>query len=159
MSGRTVSCSDELPALHHRKQMLIIQLPVAEHLRGQAFLMAGQSQQQVDRGDLVQPLLERLVGGAADQGGGGLRRPDPALLLPGDGLLAEELLVQALLEGIQINAAGGQEPAGFVLPVADQAQHDVVRADAVAAGAHGFVAGVAEDGLQVWGKLDLHGVK
>ena len=104
----------------------------------------------------MEALLERLVRGAADQGRGGGRWPDQVLVLPGDGRFAEKLLVDGRLEGVRIDAAGSKQPAGVVVPVAEHSQHDVVRADAVAAGAHRLVAGIAEDGLQVCRELDLH---
>jgi hypothetical protein len=40
--------------------------------------------------------------------------------------------------------------------VADEAKEKVVRADAVRAGAHGFLAGVFDDHVKVVGNLKLH---
>ena len=104
----------------------------------------------------MESLLERLVRGAADQGRRGGRRTDQVLVLPGDGRFSEKLLVDGCLEGVRVDAAGREHPAGIVVPVAEQAKHDVVRTDAVASGAHRLVAGIAEDGLQVCRELDLH---
>ena len=101
------------------------------------------------REDLVPALLERLVRCAAHQCCRTARRADPGLVLPGDGLLAEHLRVNVALEGVQIHAAGGQDAACIVIPMAQQAQYDVVGADAVTPCARSFFASVAEDGLQV----------
>ena len=119
----------------------------------------GAREEQVRGGDLVQPLLEGLVRRAAQQGRGGARRPDPALLLPGNRLLGEDLRVDGGLERVRIDAAGGKHPAGVVVAVAQHSEHDVVRPDRIASGAHRLVAGIAEDGLQVCRELDLHGRK
>ena len=80
------------------------------------------------------------------QGGGGTGGPDAGKVFPGDGLLGENAGVDILLEGSGVDPAGGQRATGIVVPMTENAEHDVVRTDAVGAGAHRFIPGVTEDG-------------
>jgi len=84
-------------------------------------------------------LLFVICGGAA---GGPYQRP----VLQGDGAVGEDVGVDLRLECRGVDAEGGEGAAAVVVPVPEHPQHDVVRPDAVAAGAHGLVPGIAEEG-------------
>ena len=81
---------------------------------------------------------------------------DVVYLVIGDGLVGEDALVYEGLKLCGLHAKALENPEGRIVLVADKAKEKVVRADAVRAGAHSFLAGVFDDHVKVVGNLKLH---
>ena len=66
------------------------------------------------------------------------------------------MYVDELLHLFGIGAEAAERPAGVVVRVPEDAEHEVVGPDAVAPGAHGFLAGVTDYQVQFIGYFHFH---
>ena len=71
---------DDMLLAHQGDQPVVVELPVAEELRGDTLFVADEREQQVGGEDLVAALFQGLVRRAAHEGGRAACRPDQALV-------------------------------------------------------------------------------
>ena len=144
---------------HEREHAAVVHPAVAEEGLAVAVRGAAQGEQEVVRGRLR----------ALQAGGFHHRDAQDVLRLAGkvdvvdfgvgDGLVGENPAVDEGLEFGGFDAEPLQHLESGVVLVADDPEEEVVRADAVAAGAHRLFAGVFDDAVQLVGNLYHMGTK
>ena len=83
-------------------------------------------------------------------------KADMVYLLVGNGLVGKDTLVNERLQVRRFYPQALERFEGHVILVTDDAQEQVVGADAVTARAHGFFPRIGNDAVQVFGNLQLH---
>ena len=136
---------DEAVPVHQVAEPPVFEPVAAEVFGGRAGPGTDQGEQVVGGEDFLLPVFQGLVGGGAQLRGGRPGGPDHRPVLPGDGFLGEDLPVDGFLQRFGGDAAGGQGAAGVVVSVPQHGEQDVVRTDAVAAGAHRLVPRIIQD--------------
>ena len=94
--------------------------------------------------------------GEVEQALGSARQHYRVYVGVGDGSLPEDMYVNELLHLLGVGAEAAERPAGIVVRMPEDAEHEVVGPDAVAPGAHGFLAGVTDDQVQFIRNFHFH---
>ena len=94
--------------------------------------------------------------GEVEQALGGAGEHDLVDVGVGDRSLTENMYVDELLHLFRVGAEAAERPAGVVVRMPEDAEHEVVGPDAVTPGAHGFLAGVTDYQVQFIRNFHFH---
>ena len=97
-----------------------------------------------------------LEDGEVEQALGGAGEHDLVDVGVGDRSLPENMYVDELLHLLGVGAEAAERPAGVVVRMPEDTEHEMVGPDAVTPGAHGFLAGVTDDQVQFIRNFHFH---